>query len=436
MGTGRAGLARYVVDAVVLEGRSAREVAETHGISKSWIYELIARYRDGGYQALEPRSKRPRSCKHGTPPEMIEAIIELREELHDQGHDCGAATIAYHLTSRIENVPSRATIWRILKREGLIAPEPQKRPRSSLIRFEAELPNETWQTDITHWQLAQGDHVEIMNMIDDHSRLFLASEAYPTVKARDVVDVFHKTAGLHGLPASLLSDNGAVFTATPRNGKVLLQTELERLGITSKNSRPYHPQTCGKIERLHQTLKRYLIRQKPAETLTELQSQLDTFVHYYNNIRPHRALHGRTPLQAYNTRIKARPATGATPATHFRVRQDKVDQGGRVTLRHNSRLHHIGIGRAHKGRTIKLLTADQNIRVIDANTGQLIRELTLNPNRDYQPLKQTLTRLLSPETSVQDVPRHNTDAPGGNRTRGLRFERPLLFGSPKRTVDH
>src|ERR1700722_276073 len=105
-----------------------------------------------------------------------------------------------------------------------------------LIRFEADLPNETWQTDITHWHLAGGKHTEIMNMIDDHSRLFLASQAFTTTKAQDVVDVFHEAADLHGLPASLLSDNGAVFTATPRKGKVLLQTELERLGITSKNS--------------------------------------------------------------------------------------------------------------------------------------------------------------------------------------------------------
>lgn len=226
-----------------------------------------------------------------------------------------------------------------------------------------------------------------MNMIDDHSRLFLASQAFTTTKAQDVVEVFHKAASLHGLPASLLSDNGAVFTATPRKGKVLLQTELERLGITSKNSRPYHPQTCGKIERLHQTLKRYLTHQPAAKTLTELQAQLDTSVHYYNTTRPHRALHGRTPLQAYSTRIKARPTSaGALPTTHFRVRQDKVDKTGRVTLRHNSRLHHIGIGRAHKNRPIKLLIADRDIRIIDQQTGELLRQLTLDPNRDYQPI--------------------------------------------------
>lgn len=286
-------------------------------------------------------------------------------------------------------MPSISTIWRILRREGLIVPQPQKKPRSSLIRFCAELPNEMWQTDITHWQLAGGTDVEILNMIDDHSRLFLASQAFSTVKAVDVVEVFHKAASLHGLPASLLSDNGAVFTGYYRKGKVLLESELERLGIEFKNSRPYHPQTCGKIERLHQTLKRYLARQPPAKTLTELQAQLDTFVHYYNTTRPHRALHGRTPLQAYSTRIKARPARNAAPDTHFRVREDKVDTNGTVTLRYMSRLHHIAIGRAHKHRPIKLLIADRNIRIIDPNTGQLIRELTLNPNRDYQPLQQT-----------------------------------------------
>ena len=262
MGTG---LGRYVVDAVLLEGRSAREVAEAHGISKTWIYELIARYRSGGYEALEPRSRRPRSCRHGTSPEMVQAIVALRRQLQAEGHDAGATTIAYHLAQRLEGVPSRTTIWRILGREGLIVPQPQKRPRSSLIRFEAELPNETWQTDITHSQLAGGEHVEILNFIDDHSRLFLASVVFSTVKARDVVDVFHSAAQLHGLPASLLSDNGAVFNGTPRKGKVLLQTELERLGIASKNSRPYHPQTCGKVERLHQTLKRYLAKQTPAK---------------------------------------------------------------------------------------------------------------------------------------------------------------------------
>jgi transposase InsO family protein len=381
-------MARYLVEAHVLEGRSVGELAAAHGVHRSWIYKLLARYRDGGYEALAPRSTRPRSCKHATPQAVVEAIVKLRQQLAQEGHDCGAATIAYHLAQAMDGAPapSVSTIWRILRRKGLVVAQPQKRPRSSLIRFQAELPNETWQADITHWQLAAGDHVEILNLIDDHSRLFLASRAFPTTKAQDVVDTFHHAAELHGLPASLLSDNGAVFTASPRRGKVLLQSELARLGIASKNSRPYHPQTCGKIERLPQTLKRYLHAQKPAKTISQLQAQLDRFVHYYNDIRPHRALDGRTPLQAYSTRIKAKPAA-IKPGTHFRVREDKVDAHGKVTLRYMSKLHHIGLGRAHKGRPVKLLIADQSIRVITLD-GELIRDLTLDPSHDYQPLQQ------------------------------------------------
>lgn len=378
--------ARYLVEAHLLEGRSVSELAAAHGVHRSWIYKLLARYRAGGYGALERRSRAPRSSPQRTSAELADAIVALRKQLEGEGHDCGAATIAYHLAECFDQVPSVSTIWRVLRREGLVCPQPQKRPRSSLIRFEAELPNEMWQADITHWPLAGSGHVEILNMLDDHSRLFLASRAFPTVKAVDVVDVFRMAIALHGAPASLLCDNGAVFTATPRGGKVLLQAELERLGIAAKNSRPYHPQTCGKVERLHQTLKRYLANQSPAGTLFELQAQLDAFAHYYNTIRPHRALGGRTPLQAYSTRIKARPASAGRPETHFRVRHDKVDSQGTVTLRHDSKLHHIGIGRAHKGRAIKLLIADRDIRVLDLETGELIRQLTLDPSRDYQPI--------------------------------------------------
>jgi hypothetical protein len=208
----------------------------------------------------------------------------------------------------------------------------------------------------------------------------------PDRKAAYVVDVFRMAIALHGAPAGLLCDNGAVFIAAPRGGKVLLQLELERLGIAAKNSRPYHPQTCGKVERLHQTLKRYLSRQAPARTLAGLQAQLDGFTGYYNATRPHRALGGRTPLQAYGARVKARPPGSPLAGAHFRVRHDKVDANGTVTLRHDSRLHHIGLGRAHKGRAVKLLVADLDIRVLAADTGELIRQLTLDPNRDYQPI--------------------------------------------------
>jgi transposase InsO family protein len=378
------GLERYVVDAVVLEGRSRREVAKSAGISKGWVDELVSRYREGGYPALQPRSRRPKTCAHAVGPEIQEAIIQLRRELDDAGHDCGPHTIAHHLGLRFPDIPSVATIWRILNRNGLITPQPHKRPQCSFIRFEAALPNEMWQGDFTHWHLADGTEVEILNYLDDHSRMLMACDAFVTVKGHDVVESFYTASEINGLPASLLTDNGAVFTGKSRGGKVLLESELERLGIVFKHSTPYHPQTCGKVERFHQTLKRFLSKQAPAVSIAHLQLQLDTFRNYYNHHRPHRALDGNTPLFAFNARIKAHP-TEAQPIRHFRVRHDKVDKGGRVTLRYLSRLHHIGVGATYKGQPVTLLVANKHIRVLHED-GSLIRELTLDPTHDYQPL--------------------------------------------------
>jgi transposase InsO family protein len=393
------GLERYVVDAVVLEGRSPREIARLHGISKSWIYALLARFHAGGYEALLPRSRRPRSCAHQVAADVEAAIVELRRQLDQAGHDCGAATIRHHLRERVEQVPSTATIWRICSRHGLVVPQPQKRPRSSFVRFEAALPNEMWQADITHWRLARGVDVELLNIVDDHSRLLVACDAFLSVKATDVVTSFYAAAGSHGYPAALLTDNAAVFSGKSRKGKVILETELERLGILAKHSTPYHPQTCGKVERFHQTLKRYLSKQGRVRTLAELQLQLDAFRAYYNQRRPHRALAGGTPLIAFNTRLKARP-DGPTPPSHFRVRHDRVDIGGTVTIRYLSRLHHIGVGRAHAGEPVRLLVANKDIRVVTED-GRLLRELTLDPTRDYQP-----RNLPPPRPRVHDLPRH------------------------------
>jgi transposase InsO family protein len=377
------GLERYVVDAVVLEGRSPSEIARRHGISRSWLYRLLARYREGGYPALVPRSRRPHSCSHRTPPQLEAAIVALRAELADAGYDAGPATIAHHLGRRFDAVPSPATVWRILRRHGLITPQPHKRPRSSFVRFEAVLPNELWQADTTHWRLADGSDVEILNVIDDHSRMLLAADSFRTVKGGDVVRTFLAVAEIHGAPASLLTDNGAVFTGGPRRGRIRLETELERLGVVAKHSTPNHPQTCGKVERFHQTLKRYLAKQPPAPSLAILQLQLDTYRRYYNAERPHRALRGSTPMVAFSSRVKARPVIERT-LSHFRVRQDRVSKAGNVTVRYMSRLRHIGLGRSYAGEAVRLLIADDYVRVVRAD-GSLLRELVLDAARDYQP---------------------------------------------------
>jgi transposase InsO family protein len=380
-------MATYLVTAVLVEGQPVRQVARDHGVSKTWLYELLARYAAEGDAGLVPRSKRP----HHSPTKIADVyedeIVRLRKELTEAGFDAGAETIQVHLrrAHRRGKIPSVATIWRVLKARGFVTPEPHKRPKSSYIRFEADLPNERWQMDVTHVVLANGKEVEILNMIDDHSRVCVASAALRIFKAIDVVTTFHEAAGRWGYPASMLSDNGAIFTAAARHGVCVMESELLALGIAYKHSRPYHPTTCGKVERFHQTLKKYLAALKPARTLAELQRQLDYFVEYYNTVRPHRSLRRRTPEVAFNARKKARPSGKPFKVPpHCRVRQDRVNSG-KITLRYKSTLYHVAVGRRHSGKAVLILVANRDIRVLTP-AGDLIRHLTLDPKRIYQPL--------------------------------------------------
>ena len=212
----------------------------------------------------------------------------------------------------------------------------------------------------------------------------MGSTVYRTVKAVDVVEAFFSAADTYGLPASFLSDNAAVFSGRSRRGRVALELELESRGIEVKHSTPYHPQTCGKVERLHQTLKLYLRKQPAAESIAQLQLQLDNFRQYYNHVRPHRALGRRTPVEAFNARLKARPEPLQTPI-HYRVRRDSIDDNGKVTLRYLGRLRHIAVGARHRNRKVHLLVAGADVRIVTTD-GVLLRALTLDPARDYQAL--------------------------------------------------
>jgi transposase InsO family protein len=379
-------MARVVITAVVVEGRPKSVVARDYGVSRRWVQKLTARYLAEGDAAFGPRSRRPHTSPQRTSQAVEDAIVALRKELSGAGHDAGAETIAWHLRRRAGCSPSVATIWRILSRRGFVTPQPHKRPRSSWRRFEADLPNELWQAGITHWPLAGGADAEILNILDDHSRLLAASTARAIFKAGDIVADLHGAMARYGRPEKMLTDNGAVFTGIYRGrGWVALERELTALGIGLSHSRPYHPQTCGKVERLHQTLKKWLARQDPAATISVLQAQLDEFTAYYNTQRPHRAVGRRTPADAWNARPRAMPVRqGIRVSEHFRVRRDRVDADGKLTLRHNSRLHHIGIGRRWSGTKVLILARDLELRIITQDTGELIRELTLDPTRNYQ----------------------------------------------------
>ena len=205
-----------------------------------------------------------------------------------------------------------------------------------------------------------------------------------------VLTAFRATVALHGIPASTLTDNGTVFTTRfvgGGAGRNSFEAELRRRHIVQKNSRANHPTTCGKVERFQQTLKNWLHAQpdQPA-TIAELQELLDQFTPAYNDHRPHRSLpHRATPGALYHSMPKALPAASRDADTHDRIRHDRIDKTGCVTLRVNARLHHIGLGRTHAGTHVILLVQDLEIHVINAVTGELLRELTLDPERDYQP---------------------------------------------------
>jgi transposase InsO family protein len=382
---------RLVIAAVVLEGRAVSEVVTAYGVSRSWVYELVARYRAEGEAGFEPRSRRPNRSPTATEPAVVALICEMRVRLAAQGLDAGADTIAWHLERDHHLRRHPATIHRILVRAGLVVPAPKKRPKASYRRFEAQLANECWQSDFTHVQLADGAEVEVLAWIDDCSRYVLRLTAHPRVTGRIVVDEFRAAIGEHGLPASTLTDNGMVYTTRfsgGRGGRNGFEAELHRLGIQQKNSRANHPTTCGKVERFHQTLKRWLDQQPAPDTLTELQALLDKFANLYNTERPHRALpHRATPAAIYTTRPKAAPSP--RDDIHYRVRHDTIDTGGTITLRLNGRLHHIGIGRTHARTHVILLIDGDHVRVIDATTGELLRDLTIDTSRDYQPTGTT-----------------------------------------------
>jgi transposase InsO family protein len=387
---------RLVITAVLTENRPVREVAATYGVSKSWIYLLLDRYRREGEAAFEPRPRRPKTIANATPTETVDLIVELREKLSATGLDAGPDTIRWHLAHHHGVTVSRATIARYLTRLGLVTPEPKKKPKSSYIRFAAAMPNETWQSDFTHYRLTRPDgrpgaDTEILTWLDDCSRYALSVTAHHRVTGPIVLATFRETVAEHGIPASTLTDNGMVFTtrlsqgkkgAGTRNG---FETELRRLNVVQKNGRPNHPTTQGKVERFQQTMKKWLRAQPEQPThIDDLQALLDAFVEEYNDHRPHRSLpHRATPATIYTSRPKA-TAGDRSDDSHDRVREDKVDKSGKVTLRHGGQLYSIGIGRTHARTRVIILVQDLHIRIIDATTGELLRELVLDTSKRYQ----------------------------------------------------
>jgi transposase InsO family protein len=199
--------ARLVITAVTIQKRPVSEVARTYGVARSWIYTLLARYQAEGEAASEPRSRRPRTSPSAVSTDTAELIVRLRKDLAGQGLDAGPHTIAWHLREHHQVTVSPATISRRLARAGLVIPAPAKRPKSSYVRFAAEQPNECWQSDFTHYPLADGTDAEVLTWLDDHSRYALSLTAHHAVTGQAALAAFRAAAARYGPPASTLTDH-------------------------------------------------------------------------------------------------------------------------------------------------------------------------------------------------------------------------------------
>lgn len=348
-----------------------------HGISRQTFYLWRRRYCADGLEGLEPRSRAPKTSPRRIGTGIEDAIVALRKELTELGTDNGPATIQWHLGRQGRpSVPSEATIWRVLVARGFVVAQPHKRPTSSYRRFEASAPNELWQADCTDWTIATGV-VRVLSFIDDHSRVALRVKALAEATTEDTWVGFSEATAAWGVPLGQLSDNGLNFSGRLRGFEVRFEIELRAIGVVPKTSRPFHPQTCGKVERFQQTLKKWLRRRPLAADLAELQGQLDAFVAYYNHQRPHRGIGRRIPAERWAATPPAVNLGIALPGP-ARASTAVVAGNGVIALGR----YRIGVGNEYAGHTARLHCDDTHAAVFIDH--RLVRVVTLDPTRRYQ----------------------------------------------------
>lgn len=344
-------------------------------ISRQTFYKYKRRWEAEGPAGLVERSRRPHRSPRMIPALLEDEIVRLRKELP---LDNGAQTIAYHLGRAGWDVPSVATIHRALVRRGLVVHAPQKRPRSAWRRFEWPRPNDAWQIDATRWVLRSGHEAWVMDVLDDHSRLVVAARVGSGPTGDTAWNAFCSATARYGIPTRVMSDNGVCFTGRFfSGGEAAFERDLRALGVRHVRSTPGHPQTCGKIERFHQTLKRWLRTQPLARSHTQLQDQLDWFIAFYNSDRPHRALHGATPEERWQATTRAAPGPAIPEAPHasfHTIAANGIFGWGQ---------HRIGLGIEHAGQPVLVIARDDDLAVFGPDG--LLRRLHLDRSRNYQP---------------------------------------------------
>jgi transposase InsO family protein len=347
------------------------------GMSRQWVTTMIGRYLQDGFPGLEPRS-RARKDPGGFGPDVEDEVVRVRKRLEDEGLGHDAARVRdVLLASGITPVPSIATIGRMLLARGVVVAQPKKRPKRSR-RFTAASPNECWQIDFTHYDVA-GRTFFIMNVLDDHSRVCVASVAATRSSSQLAWQAVLDGADRWGMPAKILSDNGVEFVGVEHRG-CMFTHNICALGVVHVNSRPFHPQTCGKVERFHRTVKDWLDLQPRPRSVIVLQAQLDTFVDRYNTIRPHYGIGRRIPTDVWHA---TPPAMPGPPSIEPRQRlvERRANNQGRIELKP----WQIQLGIPYANQPITCYQRDLTLSAF-TNHGEHIRTLTIDPTRRYQPL--------------------------------------------------
>ncbi len=365
-----------------------------HGISRKSFYKLRERAKAEGQAAvLEPQSRRPKTTPTSLADDVKEQAVKVRAALESSGLDHGPISVHDKMKAMgLPVVPSVTSLARIFRQAGVARLEPRKRPRASWRRFVYPAPNACWQLDATEYVLTGGRKCVIFQLIDDHSRLAVASHVADGETSEGAIAVFDKAVAVHGVPQRLLSDNGVALNPTRRGITGQLVEHVERLGVHAMTGKPYKPTTQGKNERFHQTLFRYLDKQPLASTFAQLQAQVDEFDRIYNTERPHQGLPGRiTPQAAWGATekaeaprprpMKARPATKAiTP----RPRRKKPAARSARAADNVRRVQANGavfiggceyqVGRDHAKKQVLVAITSETIIVTDPH-GEIIAEL-------------------------------------------------------------
>jgi transposase InsO family protein len=353
------------------------------GTTTKTFYKYLARFAAEGVEGFYPRSRRPLRSPTRVSGEVEDVIVRARKELDGEGWDAGAEQIGFWIRDHPQAwptgavVPSRATINRVLDRRGQMVKVPQRRPRRSRHRFEADQPNTMWQMDGFEHGLANGRTVVVLQISDDCSRFDLALRAVVSENSQDVWDAVLHAAARYGLPARFLTDNGTAFSGRRRGWVSRLEENLRALNVLPLTSSVGHPQTCGKNERAHATVLKWLARQPAAETLDELQAQLDAYRDHYNHWRRKTHLDGMTPAERYTLGPLDGPGTD-TMLWPVLIGSALVSASGCIGVDK----HLLGIGRRHAGLTVTTIRQHRQIAVFTDH--QLIAEFTLTGRRGYQ----------------------------------------------------